>query len=366
MSSVQQQMQEALSQHEQSGLLRTMQRYDHYIDFCSNDYLGILRDGLLTQGIEDILKQWSVPSYGTGGSRLIYGHHEYHEALENRLAQHHGAEKALVFDNGYMANHGLITALGTKETTLLLDAHCHASLLVSAHQSNARQVWKFAHNDLRQLEQKLQKASKPALVLIESVYSMDGDEAAIPEIIQLCHQHGAQLVIDHAHSFGWHNYEKAIPTISDPHHTLLAQVFTYGKAGGCHGASIVGSQLLSDYLINFSRPFIYSTAPTPYHAAAIWAMYNVLPTLDDRRKKLMQNIEHWNRGQCETSHRTPIRIFKSPDSREFTRGLNDAGFGVKAILPPTVAAVDTCLRVCLHAFNTTEEISQLQKLLHIA
>jgi 8-amino-7-oxononanoate synthase len=260
----------------------------------------------------------------------------------------------------------LITALGTKETTLLLDAHCHASLLVSAHQSNAGQVWKFAHNDLRQLEQKLQKASKPTIVLIESVYSMDGDEAAIPDIMHLCHQHGAQLVIDHAHSFGWRSYEKALPTIPDPYHTLLAQVFTYGKAGGCHGASIVGSQLLSDYLINFSRPFIYSTAPTPYHLAAIWAMYDLLPTLDERRKKLMQNIEHWNRGQSATTHRTPIRICKSRDAQEIAKTLHDAGLGVKAILQPTVAAADTCLRVCLHAFNTKEEISQLKKLLKIA
>jgi 8-amino-7-oxononanoate synthase len=352
-------IQEELEHRKKSGLYRSLARYDHLIDFCSNDYLGLGRDRVLETSIQHYLDHWKCSSYASTGSRLISGHHAYHSETEDLIARHHGAEAALLMDSGYMANHGLITALGQRGMDYILDAHCHASIVRSAHQSMAEHVYKFKHNNLAALEQKLEQSKLRKVVVIESVYSMDGDLADVRAIIALCEKYNAALIVDEAHAFGWlgpqrigENYKK--------NSALLARVFTYGKGAGCHGAAIVCSGEMKEFLINTSAPFIYSTATTAHLAAAVRSAYDYVIQHEERTKKLMENIARWNNHAHHTPPATsPIQIIRTPEAKTWAERAVKAGFGVKAILPPTVSEEHICIRVCLHSYQKEEDIERL-------
>lgn len=357
-------MQEELEERKQSGRYRQLTDYSGWIDFCSNDYLGLGRDRVLEPGIASYLNQWHLPSYSSCGSRLISGHAPHHDMVEHFIAAQHGAETALLFDNGYMANHGLVTALGQRGTTLILDAHCHASMVHSAHHSQADHVYKFAHNNLEELEKKLRVSAGRVIVLVESVYSMDGDCADVMGILDLCARYGAQLIVDEAHAFGWHG-PRGLGADYPPHEALLARVFTYGKGAGCHGAAITGTTMLRDFLINTCAPFIYSTATTPHTVAAIRSAYDYVLQHHERRLTLMQHIAHWR--QCmgpAPSNESPIQIIRHGQAQAIAAHAQAEGFGIKAILPPTVKPEHTCLRVCLHSYQQRTDMNQLITLLH--
>ena len=337
--------------------LRALRSYHHLIDFCSNDYLGLRRNKLLESNIQKLLIEWNQLSYGSGGSRLISGQHHYHDHVEENIASHHGVESALLFDNGYMANHGLLTALGHRGMQWILDAHCHASLMVSAHQSQANGVFKFRHNDLNDLEHKLQRSPHSSVVVIESVYSMDGDLSPVDDILTLCARYDAHLIIDEAHAFGWHGPLQTGGVYHDPHQNILARIMTYGKGGGCHGASILSSNVVRQFLINYCRPFIYSTATAPHLVAAIQSAYNYILAHPEGGHTLMSHVKYWQEkmGTSNTSA-SPIQIIRTPLARAVAQKMEDAGLGIKAILPPTVASGDECVRICLHSFQTREDM----------
>jgi 8-amino-7-oxononanoate synthase len=346
-----------LEQRAREHQLRALRSYHHLIDFCSNDYLGLRKNNLLEANIQKLLGEWNQISYGTGGSRLISGQHDYHQHVEEFIASHHGVDSALLFDNGYMANHGLLTALGHRGMQWILDSHCHASLMVSAHQSQANGVFKFRHNDLNDLEHKLQRSAHRNVVVIEHVYSMDGDLAPVDEILSLCERYDAQLIIDEAHAFGWLGPHQTGGVYIDPNSTILARIMTYGKGGGCHGAAILSSQTVRQFLINFCRPFIYSTATTPHLAAAIQSAYDHILAHPEGGHTLMNHITYWQATMGSAAEcLTPIQIVRTPKAREVALAMEDAGLGVKAILPPTVAIGDECVRICLHSFQTQEEM----------
>lgn len=352
-------MQEELKEREHQGLLRQTADYSRWIDFCSNDYLGIGRDRVLEASIEMWLKEWNCASYSSGGSRLISGHAAHHEAVERFIATQHQTEAALLFDSGYMANHGLITALGKRGTTFLLDAHCHASIVRSAHQSQADHVYKFAHNRLDALEQKLRTSKGRIIVYVERVYSMDGDCADIASLLEMCSLYDAQLIVDEAHAFGWQGPQR-IGMAHAPHKALLARVFTYGKGAGCHGAAIAGSRMLRDYLVNFSAPFIYTTATTPHLVAAIRSAYDYLLVHAERTAELLDNIAYWKQHMgASTAGDGPIQIIRHPQAAALAAMAQSEGLGVKAILPPTVKPEHTCLRVCLHSYQKQEDMQRL-------
>ena len=267
----------ALQERESSGLLRSLSSVEGMVDFCSNDYLGLAKDKSLADQIAADQAAWqavqeeTVPVNGSSGSRLISGNHPYMEAFEKQCAELHQAEAALLFGSGFEANLGLISALAQKEHVIFCDKLLHASLIDGLRLSAAeRRI--FKHNDLNDLIHLLEQypAETMKWVVVESVYSMDGDMAPLKELIELKQRYSFELIVDEAHAGGVYGSQGAGLCVDlGLENEIFARVVTFGKAWGNAGAVVLGSETLRSYLINFARPFIYSTAPTPHHVLSL-------------------------------------------------------------------------------------------------
>lgn len=359
---------ERLAQRQENGLLRTLVDKNHLVDFCSNDYLGMARSEKFKQLIASKLEQHPEAYTGATGSRLISGNLKYAEQLEQKLADFHEAPAGLLFNSGYDANVGIFASLARRGDTIITDELAHASMIDGSLMSNA-QRFRFKHNDLTSLEKKLKLARGNVFVGIESVYSMDGDMAPMREIIELCEKHGAHVIIDEAHATGLFcsGGEGAVEA-EGLQKRVLARIHTFGKAVGCHGAIVVGSNTLREYLINFSRSFIYTTA-LPFHSlVAIEAAYELFPGLVAERQHLKNLIASFqyqlsrpDRYKALDSY-SPIQGVLVPGNAEakaLAQQIEQEGLYVKAILSPTVPAGQERLRICLHAFNTEGELCRL-------
>jgi len=361
-----------LKEREEQGALRRLRLPVGNVDLCSNDYLGVVRYGLLENGILDATLIADTPdAHGSGGSRLLAGNYPLVEETERQIAVFHAAPAALIYNSGYDANLGLLSSVPQRGDVILYDSLSHASIRDGMRLSPA-QAYAFAHNDLTELKIRLEKFSKMGNVFVvtESVFSMDGDMAPLVEMADLCRQYDAQLIVDEAHATGvvGPNGEGLVQELGLADE-CFARVHTFGKAVGCHGAAILGSTLLRDYLINFSRSFIYTTALPPASVRAIARAYALLPRLDAERERLLSLIERfrdtptlWER--LDTS--TPIQVVIVPGNtavKALAHRLQGAGLDVRPILSPTVAKGRERLRIVLHAFNTEEEIDKLTLLL---
>lgn len=355
-----------LSEREQNKSLRSLNTNTNLSDFCSNDYLGFAK----------ILKVEELGTYGATGSRLISGNSKEIEELEQKIADFHGAATGLIFNSGYDANIGLFSSIADKGDTLIYDQYIHASIRDGIRLSNARS-FSFDHNDINSLEKKLQQATGHTLVAVESVYSMDGDLAPLKEIIEVCEKYEAQVVLDEAHATGVVG-KKGLGLAQElgVESKLFARIHTFGKAMGCHGAIVLGSKNLRDYLINFSRSFIYTTALSGHSLKAIENAYNKLEEADAIIERLHQNISLFksllsNRLKAKLiPSSSPIQCILVPDNeavKKVESKLLEEGFNIKAILHPTVEKGKERIRVCIHSFNTEEEIklcvSSLEKLI---
>ncbi|MFW6093860.1 MAG: aminotransferase class I/II-fold pyridoxal phosphate-dependent enzyme [Pseudomonadota bacterium] len=336
-------------------------------DFCSNDYLALARSDALRDAIRRAEAACGAAANGATGSRLISGNSARAEALEALIARHHRAEAALVFATGYAANTGLFACLLDAGDTLVLDELIHASMIDGARLSKAQRLI-FRHNDLADLEAKLAEAEGHVVVGVESLYSMDGDETPLPDLVALAERFGAAVVVDEAHSTGVYGPAGAGTAVRDGiEDRLLARVCTFGKALGVHGAAVVGSATLREYLINFARPFIYSTAPPPAALAAVEAAYGLLPELDDARRRLFELIDAFRAraGQSSwdwldsTSAIQSVLIPGNDQVRAVAAELQRAGLGVVPIVAPTVPAGAERIRICLHSHNSHGEIDRL-------
>ncbi len=345
--------QEILKNRIEKGSERSLLSFDGKIDFWSNDYLGLGRNESFVS-----LKSGS-------GSRLISGNSKRIEAVESFLAKQFEAEAALVFNSGYDANLGFFSSVPQKGDTILYDELIHASARDGVRLSFAKS-YSFQHNSAEDLRSKLERAEGTVFVAVESLYSMDGDLAPLLEIATVCEKFGALLVVDEAHAgavFGENGtglcIEKGIKT--------FARLFTFGKGFGAHGAALVGSAELRNFLINFARSFIYTTAlPEQFYEHIQGQVEHV--NAENLRILLQRNIDFFrlNVPSLKSDARSPIQIldFESLEKcKEVARLLQDKGFAVKAILPPTVPVGKQCLRFCIHSFNTEEEIVQLGYLL---
>ena len=350
----------------QHGLLRKLSTDQFPIDFCSNDYLGFARSALLKKMTEDILS--TIPQYknGSTGSRLLTGNHLFTEDTERAIAYFHQAESALFFNSGYDANIGLLSALPQRGDTIIADELIHASLIDGARLSHANR-YTFRHNDLEHLESKLKIAGGNTYVVVESVYSMDGDIAPLREIAELCENYRAALIVDEAHAtgiFGLHG--RGLICEMELQNIVFARIITFGKAMGTHGAVVLGSEGLREYLINFARSFVYTTAPTPHHIASVKAAYQLLqksnyPELIRERIAFFNKIAGEAGLRCDLG-RSPIKSFLCPgnaNARAAAFSLQKIGMDVRAILSPTIPEGQERLRICLHLFNTDQEIMQL-------
>ncbi|HEY6901178.1 MAG TPA: 8-amino-7-oxononanoate synthase [Puia sp.] len=331
------------------------------VDFCSNDYLGVATRGLIGE-IEG--------GHGSMGSRLLAGNYALVEEVEGRLAEFHAAEAGLIFNSGYDANLGVLSAVPQKGDFVLYDSLSHASIRDGIRLSFAK-AFSFAHNDCVDLEKKLRAAEGGTrFVVTESVFSMDGDQAPLGEMVGVCRRYGAQLIVDEAHATGiigerGEGLVQALGLEGD----CFARVHTFGKAVGCHGAVVLGSGLLRDYLINYSRSFIYTTALPPVSVGAIARAYELLPSLSAERAQLRAHIERFRGAGMRyerVDSRTPIQVVIVPGNaavKEVAGRLQASGLDVRAILSPTVPKGSERLRIVLHAFNSGEEIDRMLALL---
>lgn len=337
-----------LQQRKERGLFRSLQTTTGLIDLTSNDYFGFARH------------PDSVTGRGATGSRLLTGNSPFYEQLEMRIAGFHRAESCLIYNSGYIANLGLISALGTEEVTFLYDVDIHASMIDGMRLSAAKKL-PFRHNDLDSLERRLKNAQSPVFVLVESIYSLTGDFAPLQELASLCSKYGANLIVDEAHATGVRGAkgEGAIAELG-LESQVFARVHTFSKALGAHGACVLGGKVLKEYLINFSRPLIYTTALPSSALASIESSYDkLLKEGPVQQGRLNQLIAYFSTKIQTQNPQSPIQPIYVPDVRELSQQLRNRGIDVRAILPPTVPRGKGCLRVVLHSFNRTEEIDQL-------
>ena len=358
----------ALREREKAGLLRSLDTAPSGVDFCSNDYLGLARDPRLRRAIAALAADGAVPQ-GATGSRLISGNHPAIEALEERLSDFYASEAALVFSSGFAANLGLLAGLGGVVKTLVCDRLLHASAIDGGRLSGAKRVI-FAHNDMRDLEFRLSALDKgeTAAIVVETVYSMDGDFAPLEEIADLAEEHDAAVVVDEAHANGVLGPAGRGGVIAAGlQDRVLARVVTFGKALGLEGGAVLCSRDLRDYLVNFARSFVFSTGVSPLRAAGVQAAYELLPDLNAEREQLLGNVAYFRERVAESAHpwlasESWIQCLRLPGARHVTRVggiLRSRGLAALPIRAPTVPEGGERIRVCLHAHNSRAEIDLL-------
>ncbi|WP_412468936.1 aminotransferase class I/II-fold pyridoxal phosphate-dependent enzyme [Pedobacter sp. KLB.chiD] len=335
------------------------------VDFCSNDYLGFARSGELKKMIDSSLA--SMPDYlnGAGGSRLLSGNTRFTEETEQFIADFHLAESGLIFNSGYDANVGLLSSLPQRGDTIITDELIHASIIDGCRLSHATR-FKFHHNDINDLEGKLKRAKGNTFVVVESVYSMDGDMAPLLAISNLCERYEANLIVDEAHATGIFGINGQ-GLINQLHLTerVFARIVTFGKAIGVHGAIVLGNKNLRHYLINFARSFIYTTAAPIHNVVAVNCAYQYLYKIDhqliNQKIALFRKALKEQKIKALDSESTIQGILFSSNeaTKQAAANLQSKGFDVRAILSPTVAPGKERLRICLHTFNTDEEMISL-------
>ena len=338
------------------------------INFSSNDYLGLAGDERIQAALlEGIAKHGA----GSGASRLVCGSLTPHRELEERLAAFKRTEAAITFSSGYAVALGTIPALMGSDDVIILDKLCHASLVDAARLSGAT-IRVFPHNHLGKLEKLLQSSQgRRTLVVTESIFSMDGDAAALREIVVLKDQHGAWLMLDEAHAVGVLGPQgRGLAAALDLDQRVELHMGTLSKSIGLSGGYLAASRTVIDLLINKARSLIYSTAPPPCIAHAAGVALDLIASADGDalRSRLKQNIAQLTASR-ETSHELPAAIIPliigdEEAAMKTSAQLHEAGFLVPAIRYPTVARGSARLRLTLSATHTRDQIELLTHHLH--
>ena len=363
----------SLQQRQTDQALRHLPEPLSGIDFSSNDYLGFARSSDLYDKALAWLAERNLKVNGSTGSRLISGNHSAVVEVEGQLARFHQADAALIFNSGYDANLGVFSSLPQRNDIILFDELCHASIRDGIRLSLAK-GYKFRHNDAEHLSELLEQyRGNTVYVATESVFSMDGDTPPLRQIVSLCKEAGAYLIVDEAHALGvFGDKGEGILQSQNLHRDVFARIMTFGKGLGCHGAVVLGSEALREYLTNFARSFIYTTALPPHALAAVSVAYRELEN-PQHIQQLQHNIAFFNQEKVRLDLK-PIFVYGksaiqsailpgNDTVRSIANGLQARGFDVKAILSPTVPQGLERLRFCLHAYNSEAEITAvLQRL----
>lgn len=362
-------LQKKLDDRKAAAAFRQLSSGNSLVDFASNDYLGFSRDVSIAERAAEILKTNEISANGATGSRLLSGNHKLYEVCEGVIAQFHESETALIFNSGYDANIGFFQAVPQRGDIILYDAFIHASIRDGMLMSNAK-AFKFKHNDVDDLGQLLQKhqskTDQTIYVITESVFSMDGDRPDVQKMATVCLKYSALLVVDEAHAIGVvGDRGQGLVQALGLEAQVFARIVTFGKGMGAHGAAILATKDLRDYLINFARSFIYTTGLPPHSVATIIAGYE---RLDDTSSmlQLLENISYFREEMTVLGlqkyfikSRSAIQcavISGNERVKALSEVLKEAGFDVKPILSPTVAKGEERLRFCLHAYNTKAQI----------
>ncbi|WP_038908329.1 8-amino-7-oxononanoate synthase [Dickeya oryzae] len=356
-------------------LVREQQRY---LNFSCNDYLGLSQHPAIVRAWQQGAQQFGV---GSGGSGHVTGYTTAHQHLEQQLADWLGYDRAVLMISGFAANQAVITALMAEGDRILADRLSHASLLEAASLSPAT-LRRFHHNQPESLQSLLEKPAlleKPvggqSLVVTEGVFSMDGDTAPLAALHQCCREHSAWLMVDDAHGIG---------TLGDHGRGCCAQqgvkpellIVTFGKAFGVSGAAVLCSQSIAEYLLQFARHLIYSTAMPPAQACALSAALTIIrgDDGDARRDALAQNVQRFRKGAAGLPFRLlasasaiqPLIVGDNAWSLSLSQQLRSAGLWVNAIRPPTVPPGTARLRITLTASHQPDDIDRLLEVLHDA
>ena len=371
-----QNLQAKLDVRQQSNALRSLAAPNFLVDFSSNDYLGFAKSESIFNQTHQFLVDNKIKINGATGSRLLSGNHLVYADTENFIANFHQTEAALIFNSGYDANVGFFGSVPQRNDLILFDELAHASIRDGILISKAKS-YKFNHNDFENLEQlivKFQKSFTEIYIVTESVFSMDGDAPNLTELVNLSNKYSCNLVIDEAHALGVFG-EKGEGLVQQLQlqDAVFARIMTFGKGLGCHGAAILGSNNLKNYLINFARSFIYTTGLSPHAVTTIYVAYQELEKKPINLIQLRCNINFFNQ-QKQLLGLKPIfvrsksaiqsAIFPGNENvKKVASAIQNQGFDVKAILSPTVPEGQERLRICLHNYNSEKEISDVLNLL---
>ena len=341
------------------------------IPLCSNDYLALATHPELKDAITRAVAENA--RIASTGSRLLSGNDARWEQLESDFAAFVGAEAALYFPSGYAANIGLLSSVLKPADTVFSDAANHASLIDGIRLSHAKRVV-FPHLDLNSLEDALRRVSGSGenVVVVESIFSMEGDRAPLADLADLCDRFDASLIVDEAHATGVEgNGGRGLIHAAGRPASVLATVHTCGKALAAMGAFVAGSRTLRDYLINHARPFIFATALPPYCAAHVGKALELVRQADAERDRLWQ-LSEYLRERLRTagfdvgtsdSHIVPLILGSNETALRFASALNAAGFDVRAIRPPTVPKGSARLRLSLNASLRIADMDALMAVL---
>jgi len=372
-----------LEQRKQNNSFRKLALPNHLIDFASNDYLGFSISETIFNETHSYLVDNIILQNGATGSRLLTGNHSVYLEAENFIRQFHQSESALIFNSGYDANVGFFGSVPQRTDVILFDELSHASIRDGIQLSYAKS-YKFQHNDFEDLERIILKLAtdnqQPITIYIvtESVFSMDGNTPNLEELVQLCNKYDCFLVVDEAHALGVFGDPEVsggegLVQMLGLQDAIFARIVTFGKGLGCHGAAILGSQKLVDYLVNFAKSLIYTTGLSPHSVANILIAYQHLESEKKALENLRKNVIHFNQEKkllglnpLFVRSKSAIQSAIIPGNlkvKNIANQLQEKGFDVKAILSPTVPEGQERLRFCLHSYNSKEEISEVLGLL---
>lgn len=336
-----------------------------FVAFCSNDYLGLAADPRLAAAARDGIDRYGV---GAGASHLILGHSAVHHELESALARFVRLPRALLFSTGYMANMGVVSALAGRGDAVFADRLNHASLNDAALLSRAT-FRRYAHGDLDALERLLTTTpARRRLLIVDAVFSMDGDIAPVPEMLELCDRHDAYLLIDDAHGFGVLGAQgRGTLAHSGIASERIIYMATLGKAAGVAGAFVAGGDDLVESLIQNARTYIYTTATPPLLSQALLTSLQLIEQEEWRRERLRELILQLRQGLAGLPWRlmpseTPIQpllVGGNDAALALSARLAAQGLLVPAIRPPTVPAGTARLRISLSADHTATDVARL-------
>jgi 8-amino-7-oxononanoate synthase len=338
----------------------------HFIDFSSNDYLGLSHHPRVTAAACAAARKWGT---GSAASRLLSGNLAVHGALEKKIARFKKEEEAIVFSSGYLANLGVIQALVNEKDAVILDRLNHASLIDGARLSKAK-FWVYRHKDMEQLDGLLSRAKgfRRRLVVTDAYFSMDGDLAPLPELARLCKRHDAMIMIDEAHSTGVYGKTgRGIAEHFGVKEGVGVTMGTLSKALGSAGGFIAGNASLKETLVNVCRPYIYTTAPVPAASASALEALNVIEDTPSIREKLWSNIRRLREGleplgfdlMGSEGPIVPIRVGDPAKTTAIKEKLKAQSCFVSAIRPPSVPEGTDRIRLSVSAAHSSAQIDKL-------
>ena len=368
-----------LSERENNNALRSLPNSNRLVDFSSNDYLGYSCNERISKQASELLEERNIMANGATGSRLLSGNHKLYDQLERMVSDFYKTETALVFNSGYDANIGFFSTVPQRGDVVFYDEFIHASIRDGIKMGNTKS-YKFKHIDLEDLKKKCHvernRGSQEAefYIVTESVFSMDGDSPDLEAMAKFCKSNNFHLVVDEAHAIGVYGKKgEGLMQEMGLQDQVFARIITFGKAIGCHGAAILGSKELKNYLVNFARSFIYTTGLPPHSIATIIAAHANLASSGNPQQKLQEKILLFNleveqlglQGSFIKSN-SAIHCCIVPGNdtvKSVSQKIRDKGFDVRPILSPTVPTAKERLRFCIHSFNSTKEIKEVLRLL---